>query len=61
MIAADKDARRTLAEKGMTLRDATPEEVARLREITKPIADEWAAKAGPVGRDMLAVAIKACS
>jgi TRAP-type C4-dicarboxylate transport system substrate-binding protein len=61
MIAADKDARRTLAEKGMTLRDATPEEVARLREITKPIADEWAAKAGPVGRDMLAAAIKACS
>jgi len=61
MIAADKDARKTLAEKGMTLRDATPEEVVRLREITKPISDEWAAKAGPVGQDMLAVAIKSCS
>ncbi|WP_165923772.1 TRAP transporter substrate-binding protein DctP [Bosea sp. BK604] len=61
MIAADKDARKTLAEKGMTLRDATSEEVVRLREITKPIADEWAAKAGPVGQGMLAVAIKSCS
>lgn len=61
MIAADRDARKTLAEKGMTLRDATPEEVARLREITKPISDEWAAKAGPVGKDMLAVAIKSCN
>ncbi|NWG24043.1 MAG: TRAP transporter substrate-binding protein DctP [Pseudorhodoplanes sp.] len=61
MIQADKDARKTLAEKGMTLRDATPEEVAKLREITKPIADEWVSKTGDVGKEMLASAIKACS
>jgi TRAP-type C4-dicarboxylate transport system substrate-binding protein len=61
MIAADREARKTLAEKGMTLRDATPEEVARLRDLTRPISDEWAAKAGQVGKDMLAVAIKSCS
>jgi TRAP-type C4-dicarboxylate transport system substrate-binding protein len=61
LIAADKEARKTLAGKGMTLRDTTPDEVKRLREITQPIADEWAAKAGPVGKDMLAVAIKSCN
>lgn len=61
LIAADKEARKTLTDKGMTLRDTTPDEVKRLREITKPIADEWAAKAGPVGKDMLAVAIKSCN
>jgi TRAP-type C4-dicarboxylate transport system substrate-binding protein len=61
LIAADRDARKTLTEKGMTLRDTTPEEVARLRELTKPIAEEWAAKAGAVGKDMLAVALKACN
>lgn len=61
MIAADKDARKTLAERGVTLRDATAEEVVRLREIAQPIADDWAAKAGAVGKDMLAVAVKSCS
>lgn len=61
MIEADKQARKTLTEKGMTLRDTTPEETARLREMTKPISDEWIEKVGPVGADMLAVAIKACS
>jgi TRAP-type C4-dicarboxylate transport system substrate-binding protein len=61
LIAADKDARKTLTDKGMTLRDTTPEEVSRLRELTKPIAEEWAAKAGAIGKDMLAVALKACN
>lgn len=61
MIAADKDARKTLAERGVTLHETTPDEVARLRVITQPIADEWAAKAGAIGKDMLAVAIKACT
>ncbi len=61
LIAADKEARKALTEKGMTLRDATPEEEARLRELTKPIAEEWVAKAGAVGKDMLAVAVKSCN
>ncbi len=61
LIAADKTARQTLTEKGMTLKDATPEEIARLREITAPIANDWAGKVGPVGKDMLATAVKACS
>ena len=61
LIAADKTARQTLTEKGMTLKDATPEEIARLREITAPIASDWAGKVGPVGKEMLATAVKACS
>lgn len=61
LIAADKEARNTLAEKGVTLRETTPDEVVRLREITKPIAEEWAAKVGPVGKEMLDVAVKSCS
>jgi TRAP-type transport system periplasmic protein len=60
LIAADKSAREALTEKGMTLRDATPEEVEQLREVTKPIAEEWAARAGSVGQQMLSVAIEAC-
>ncbi len=61
LIQADKDARRTLTEKGMTLRDATPEEILKLREISKPIADEWIVKTGETGKSMLETAIKACS
>ena len=61
MIKADQEARRTLTEKGMTLRDATPAEIAKLREVTRPIADEWVSKTGDVGKQMLAVALKACS
>jgi len=60
MIEADQTARKTLAEKGMTLHDATPAEEARLRELTKPIADEWSAKVGDVGKQMLSAAIQAC-
>jgi TRAP-type C4-dicarboxylate transport system substrate-binding protein len=61
MIKADVDARKTLTDKGMTLRDATPEELAKLRDLTKPITDEWAAKSGDVGKQMLNTAIAACS
>ncbi len=60
LIAADKSARQTLTEKGMTLKDATPEEITRLRDLTAPIANDWVGKVGPVGKDMLAVAVKAC-
>ncbi len=61
LIAADTSARKTLADAGVTLREATPDEISRLREITKPISEEWASKAGQVGKDMLAVATKSCS
>lgn len=61
MIEADQAARKTLAEKGMTLHNATPAEEAKLRELTKPIADEWSAKVGDVGKQMLNASIKACN
>lgn len=61
LIKADVDARKALTEKGMTLRDATPEELGKLRELTKPITDEWASKSGDVGKEMLKTAIQACS
>ncbi len=61
LIAADKSARQTLTEKGMTLKDATSDEITRLRDLTAPIASDWVSKVGPVGKDMLAVAVKACS
>ena len=60
LIAADKSARQTLTEKGMTLKDATSDEITRLRDLTAPIASDWVSKVGPVGKDMLAVAVKAC-
>ena len=60
LIKADAAARKTLVEKGMTLRDASPEELKKLRELTKPIADEWVAKSGDVGKQMLNTAVQAC-
>ena len=60
MIEADQTARKTLPERGMTLRDASPAEEAKLRDMTKPISDEWAAKVGNSGKQMLAAAIEAC-
>lgn len=61
LIKADAEARKTLTEKGMTLRDASPDDLKKLRELTKPIADEWVAKSGEVGKQMLNTAIQACS
>ncbi len=60
LIAADKTARAALTEKGMTLRDATPEEIAKLREVTRPIAEEWSTKVGETGKQMLAASLQAC-
>lgn len=60
MIDADQTARKTLTERGMTLRDATAAEEAKLRELTAPISDEWSAKTGDVGKQMLSAAIQAC-
>jgi TRAP-type C4-dicarboxylate transport system substrate-binding protein len=61
MIAADAAARKTLIERGMTLRAATPEETAKLRQLTKPIWDEWTTKQGPAGKAMLDAVVAACS
>lgn len=60
MIEADALARKTLAERGMTLREATAEEIARLRQLTRPVWDEWIAKHGPAGKAMLDAVAQAC-
>ena len=61
MIAADAAARKTLVERGMTLREATPAETAKLRDLTKPIWEEWSTKQGPAGKAMLDAVAQACS
>jgi TRAP-type C4-dicarboxylate transport system substrate-binding protein len=58
LIAADKAARSALTEKGMTLREASPAEIAKLREVTRPIAEEWSAKVGETGKQMLAASLQ---
>jgi TRAP-type C4-dicarboxylate transport system substrate-binding protein len=61
LIDGDREARRALTEKGMTLREATPEETARLRAVTKPIWDEWSQKNGAAAQAMLAKVVETCS
>ena len=61
MIAADLAARKTLTEKGMKLREATTDETAKLRALTRPIWDEWTAKQGAAGKAMLDAVVGACS
>jgi TRAP-type C4-dicarboxylate transport system substrate-binding protein len=61
MIAADAAARKTLVERGMKLREATAEETARLRALTRPIWDEWSGKQGAAGKAMLDAVAAACS
>ena len=54
------DARKTLVERGMKLRDATKDETEKLRTLTRPIWDEWVAKV-PAGKPMLDAVAAACS
>lgn len=61
LIEGDRTARKALTEKGMTLRETTPEETARLRAVTKPIWDEWAQKNGATAQGMLAKVVETCS
>lgn len=61
MIEADAAARKTLVERGMKLREATADETAKLRQMTKPIWDEWTAKHGAPGKAMLDAVVQACS
>lgn len=60
MIEGDRTAREKLKEKGMTLRDATPEEEARLRKVTQPMWTEWADANGDTAKQMLADVAAAC-
>ncbi len=60
LIEADKTARKTLAEKGVVLRDPPPEEMEKFRSVTRPMWKEWTDKNGPVAEKMLAAAIEAC-
>lgn len=60
MIEADRDARKQLQEKGMTLLDVSPADMETLRAATKPIGEAWAAKNGEMAGKMLAGAIDAC-
>lgn len=60
MIAADAHARTTLSSNGMTLHEATPEEVEKLRTATRAIADAWSAQVGERGASMLALAHAEC-
>lgn len=59
MIAADRAARKTLVERGMTLREATPAETEKLRALTRPIWDDWTARV-PAGKPMLEAVAAAC-
>jgi TRAP-type C4-dicarboxylate transport system substrate-binding protein len=60
MIAADAAARKTLVERGMTLRNTSAAETEKLRTLTRPIWDEWVAKV-PAGKPMLDAVAAACS
>lgn len=61
LVDGDRDARKILTEKGMILRETTPEETARLRAVTRPIWEEWAQKNGPTAQSMLAKVVETCS
>ncbi len=60
MIEADRDARKQLQEKGMTLMDVSPADLEKLRAAAKPIGEAWAAKNGEMASKMLAGAVDAC-
>jgi len=61
MVAADAVARKTLVERGMKLRDATADETAKLRALSKPIWEDWSTKQGAAGKAMLDAVAQACS
>jgi hypothetical protein len=43
------------------LREASADETAKLRTLTRPIWDEWTAKQGAAGKAMLDAVVAACS
>lgn len=60
LIDADKDARRTLTQKGMTLMEPSAKDMEAMRTATAAMRTEWAAKNGPVANRMLKAALEAC-
>ena len=60
LIEADRNARKTLAEKGVTLRDPPPEEMEKFRAVTRPMWKEWTDKNGPIAEKMLNAALESC-
>jgi len=60
LIEADRNARKTLAEKGVTLRDPPPEEMEKFRAVTRPMWKEWTDKNGPIAEKMLNTALESC-
>lgn len=60
LLDSDKAARKTLVEKGVTLLDPTPQEMEKLREMTRPMWAEWSTKNGALAQRMLTTAAEAC-
>lgn len=60
LLEADRAARKTLVEKGVTLLDPTPQEMEKLRAVTRPMWVEWTAKNGALAQRMLTTAAEAC-
>lgn len=60
MLEGDRTAREKLIEAGMTLHDVTPEELDRLRTVTRPMWNEWADQNGEMAKQMLADVSSAC-
>ena len=59
--AADQAARDNLAKNGVNLKSPSDAEMAKARELMRPIWDEWAAKNGEVARSLLEKTSAACA
>ncbi|MBL8671771.1 MAG: TRAP transporter substrate-binding protein DctP, partial [Alphaproteobacteria bacterium] len=57
----DGSARKALVAKGMTLKDASPADLKKVRDVTRPMWDEWANKNGDVAKKLLATVSKSCA
>lgn len=60
MITGDAEARAALIDAGMTLHDASAEEIAKLREASTSIWENWSKANGETGKKMLEAMVKAC-
>jgi len=60
LIDADKTARKTLADKGVTLLEVSSQDMDKLRSVTRPMWSEWSEKNGPLAQRMLTAAADSC-
>lgn len=60
LIDADKTARKTLADKGVTLLEVSSQDMDKLRTVTRPMWSEWSEKNGPLAQRMLNAAADSC-